>query len=460
MTAFEQSLRQQLPSNAVISAPAEIAPFVTDWRGIFSGNAICVVKPYTVEDISKVVKLARAHGVSLVPQGGNTGLAGGATPLETGLQAVISMQNMTSIRKVDREGMTISVEAGCILEKVQHAALDVGRQLPISFASEGSATVGGMISTNAGGINALRYGTVRPNVLGLEVVLSDGTILNGMRSLRKDNSGYDWKQLFIGSEGTLGVISGAVLRMAPVSGDPISTFVSVGTPELAVNLLARLHDRVGDAVTAFELMSADCVVLSLRYCGGRLPVNPSPWYVLFEVAGSGVDLRSVLESTLAEAMEQGTVIDAALSESLAQHQQFWALRENMGEAERLSGRSVKHDIAVPVPDVPSFLKKAASAIHALSPSLKINAFGHVGDGNIHFNILGSESEEMGKRINRAVHDVVLQLEGSIAAEHGIGQYRIAEMNRVRDSSEIVLMKQLKQMMDPENILNPGKVIAR
>ena len=447
-----------LPSGTVLTDPEAIAPYLVDWRGMFRGSAECVVRPRTVEEVATVIRLARSHGMAIVPQGGNTGLAGGATPLPGRSQIVLSLNRMNAVRSIDRAGMTMAAEAGCIVEAAKNSALQQGRQLPIGFAAEGSATIGGMVSTNAGGINALRYGTARQLVLGLEAVLADGTILHGMRNLRKDVAGYDWKQLLIGSEGTLGIVTAAMLKLATVPSKRTGAFVAVGSATAALGLLEHVQDTLGDCVSAFELMSDASVQRVVLHLGGRVPMGASPWYVLLEVADNSSDLNDRLEACLDTAVEHGIVQDAAISASLSQLAEFWKLREGMGEAERLAGRSVKHDVSVGVSDVPEFLEAAVRAVAAVASDLDVNAFGHVGDGNIHFNVLGSQRPETDKEINAAVHAVVQQFRGSISAEHGIGQYRVKELAASKSESEHALMRRLKLALDPECILNPGKVL--
>jgi FAD/FMN-containing dehydrogenase len=376
--ALVRELQQQLSAGAVLVDPSDIAPHLVDWRGVFRGDAACVVRPRDVGEVASTVSLARSHGVAIVPQGGNTGLSGGATPLPGRPQIVLSLARMSSVRSVDRVGMTMEVEAGCVLQAARAAAAEVGRQLPIAFSAQGSATIGGMIATNAGGINALRYGTARQLVLGVEAVLADGSVVSGLRGLRKDNTGYDWKQLMIGSEGTLGVVTAAVMRLVPRAAERGVAFVSLTGPARALGLLARCQDELGDAVTAFELMSRASVERVLRHLGGRLPVSDAPWYVLLEVADSAEGIQGRLERTLARAAAADELEDAALASNRAQIDELWALRENMGEAEKMAGSSVKHDVAVAVSDVPAFLDEAEAAVRGLADHLEVNAFGHLG----------------------------------------------------------------------------------
>ncbi|CAN5118107.1 FAD-binding oxidoreductase [soil metagenome] len=455
---FLNALRSAVPACPVLTDAADTAAYLTDWRGLFHGQALAVVRPGSVDDVSAIVRVAAAHGVAVVAQGGNTGLAGGAIPVGTRPQIVLSLTRMAKIRRIDRVGMTIEVEAGCIVQTAKDAAEQAGRFLPIAFAAQGSAMIGGVIATNAGGINALRYGVVRQLVLGLEAVLADGSIVRKLGGLRKDNAGYDWKQCLIGSEGTLGIVTAAVLRLAPVVRERRVAFISLESPAAALSLLERLQDTVGDTVSAFELMSGASVDRVVRHVGGRLPVAASNWYVLLEIADNASGLDDRVEQVLMAAAEAGDLVDAALADSLAQLEQFWALRENISEAERHAGVSIKHDIAVSVSDVPAFVEVATAALTALDPALELNAFGHLGDGNLHFNVLTGASRIDKGLVNRTVHDVVNRFGGSIAAEHGIGQYRVDELVRLRPGGELDVMQRIKAAFDPRGLLNPGKVV--
>lgn len=442
-----------------------MAPYLTDWRGRYRGEAACVARPASTREVRATVQWAGVHRVAIVPQGGNTGLAGGATPnagtralVDTRPQVVLSLNRMDAVRNVDRIGMTLEVEAGCIVEQAKKVAARAGRYLPISFGAQGSATVGGMISTNAGGSNALRHGTVRQFVLGVEAVLADGSVVGELGGLRKDNAGWDWKQLLIGSEGTLGVVTAAVLRLLPLPSERALAFVALESPEAALALLERFQDQMGDAVTAFELMSGPTLDLVIRHLGAPSPLNPTPWCVLIEVADSAGDLRRRFEAALAAAAKHGSIEDTALAESTEHARRFWTLRESIAEAERRQQPSAKHDVSVPVTRVPAFLREVETALAQLGPGLQIIAFGHLGDGNLHYNVAGQAAGIADADITRVVHDVVAGFGGSISAEHGIGQYRIAELGRLKPVAELALLRRLKCALDPDELFNPGKVL--
>ncbi|MBD2746502.1 FAD-binding oxidoreductase [Microvirga sp. BT688] len=441
----------------VVSDPSDVEPYAVDWRKLFPGKPACVVRPSSTEQVAAIVQVCREAGVAIVPQGGNTGLAGGAVPDASGTQVVLSLNRMAAIRHVDPVGLTIEAEAGCILKVAQDAAAAAGRLLPISLAAEGSATIGGVVAANAGGVNVLRYGMTRSLVLGLEVVLPDGTIANGLRRLRKDNAGYDWKQLFIGSEGTLGVVTAATLRLLPRPKHSVTALLSVADPAAALRLLALAQDELGDQISAFELISATSMQLVAKHAGLKAPIAEGEWFVLVEAASSLAGLREAAETMLGTAFEQEIALDGVIAESGAQAAQLWALREHVTESEAREGKSVKHDVSVPLTEVPRFLSEAGEALAAGAPGTRVNAFGHLGDGNIHYNIIVGPDHDPGV-VNRIVHDVVAAFGGSISAEHGIGQYRVGELARYRASAEMDLARTIKRALDPDNRLNPGKVL--
>lgn len=451
-------LIEVLGPSAVIAEGPDLEPYAVDWRRLFPGRPACVVRPSSTRQVVQIVQICREAGVSIVPQGGNTGLAGGAVPDASGTQVVLSLNRMAAIRDVDTVGMTIEAEAGCILKVAQDAAAAAGHLLPISLAAEGSATIGGVVAANAGGVNVLRYGMTRNLVLGLEVVLPDGTLANGLRRLRKDNAGYDWKQLFIGSEGTLGIVTAAVLRLLPRPKHSVTALLSVADPDAALRLLELAQDDLGDQISAFELISRTSMELVAKHADLKAPIAEGEWFVLIEAASSLAGLREAAEAMLGAAFEREIALDGVIAESGAQAAQLWALREHVTESEAREGKSVKHDVSVPLTTVPRFLTEAGEALAAGAPGTRVNAFGHLGDGNIHYNVLVDASHDVAA-VNRIVHDVVANYGGSISAEHGIGQYRIGELVRYRAPAEMELTRKLKHALDPEGLFNPGKVLS-
>ena len=452
----------------LLTAADDMAPFLRDWRGIYTGNAIAVVRPANVDELSRVVALCATHNISIVPQGGNTGMCGAATPAAGAHAIVIGLSRMNRILDVDALNNTMTVEAGCILANIQQAATAVGRLFPLSLGAEGSCQIGGNLSTNAGGVNVLRYGNTRDQVLGLEVVLADGRIWNGLRSLRKDNTGYDLKQLFIGAEGTLGIISTAVLKLQPRPRSQVVAFAAIESPDAAVALLAMLRARCGDAVTAFELISRPCLDLVFK----NIPATRDPlgdrhdWYVLTELGDAGDDaaLQSRVEAALTESAEAGGVLDAAIAASGAQAAAFWKLRESIPDAARIAGLIYRHDISVAVSKVPDFIRAAGAALEARFPGTRVICFGHLGDGNLHYNafVPGRDLADPAARaaidVNCVVHDVVTGMGGSISAEHGIGVSKRAELARCKQPLDLELMRSVKQALDPRGLMNPGKIL--
>ena len=404
----------------------------------------------------------------MVPQGGNTGLCGGATPLVDGAAVVISLARMNRIRALDADNDTLTVEAGCTLAAVQEAAQAAGRLFPLSLASEGSCLIGGNLSTNAGGVQVLRYGNTRELVLGLEVVLPDGRVWDGLRGLRKDNTGYDLKQLFIGAEGTLGIITAAVLKLFPAIRSRATAWVAVPDPRAAVRLLGMLRAACGERVSAFEIVGRTALGLVLQHIpGARDPLAGAPaWSVLVELSDPDVDapLDAQLQAVLGEACAQGLAADAAVAASAAQAQALWALREDISEAPRIEGVSIKHDVSVPVSRIPEFLERAGAALAARWPDVRVVAFGHIGDGNLHYNLSKPAADDNAAfiartaEVNRLVHDLVCELGGSISAEHGLGQLKREEVLRYKPALEMELMRRVKQAFDPAGLMNPGKVL--
>jgi FAD/FMN-containing dehydrogenase len=443
----------------------EIAPHLVEWRGKYQGQTSLLLKPRTTEEVSKILAICNETATPIVPQGGNTGLVGGQIPFHG--EVLLSLSRLDRIRRVDRTDMSMIAEAGVVLAKVHEAALEADTFFPLSIASEGSATIGGNLSTNAGGVNVLRYGSTRALVLGIEVVLADGRVLDLLRTLHKDNTGYDLKQLFIGAEGTLGVITAAALRLFPKPTTYETAFLAVRDPEAAVALLHRLQDATGGLVSAFELMAR----LGLQFVLDHIPnasdplAKPSPWYVLTEVAAAGeLPLKGLVETTIQSALEDGLVVDGVVASSDAQRKALWHLREAMSEAQKFEGGSIKHDISVPVDKVPAFLKQGTAAVEKLVPGVRPVPFGHIGDGNIHFNFsvpMGGDNKAFLARwedVNHAVHDIVRDFHGSISAEHGLGVMKRDEILRYKSQTEMDVMRALKKTLDPKNILNPGKVV--
>ena len=454
-------------AGAVIGG-GEMAPHLTDWRGRYTGHARCVVMPASTEEVGAVVALCAEERIPMVPQGGNTGLVGGATPRHDGDEVVINLSRMRRIREIDAANNTLTAEAGCLLAEVQAAAAGAERLFPLSLAAEGSCEIGGNLSTNAGGVAVLRYGNMRELTLGLEAVLPDGRIWHGLRGLRKDNTGYDLKQLFIGAEGTLGIITAAVLKLFPRPYSRATAWLALRDPAAAVELLSRLRGACGERVTGFEIVARPALELVLKHIpGARDPLAAaSPWYVLAELTDTlaDFDLAGTLEAILGAEIAAGRVADAAVAQDLAQQQAFWRLRESISEAQRIEGISIKHDIAVPVSRIAEFIARADAALGKAFPAVRIVAFGHIGDGNLHYNLSRPEAAANAEFIaqtpqaNRIVHDIVAELGGSISAEHGLGQLKRTEILRYKSAVEMDLMRAVKQALDPHGLMNPGKVL--
>ncbi|MBV2264419.1 MAG: FAD-binding oxidoreductase [Thauera sp.] len=461
-------LRAIVGAANVLDGEADMAPFLSDWRGRYHGRARAVVRPRGTAEVAAVVAACAQAGVAMVPQGGNTGLCGGATPLADGAAVVISLVRLNRIRALDADNDTLTVEAGCTLAAVQEAAQAAGRLFPLSLASEGSCRIGGNLSTNAGGVQVLRYGNTRDLVLGLEVVLPDGRVWDGLRGLRKDNTGYDLKQLFIGAEGTLGIVTAAVLKLFPAIRSRATAWVAVPDPRAGVRLLGLLRAACGDRVSAFEIVGRTALELVLRHIpGARDPLAGAPaWTVLVELSDPALDapLDAQLQAVLGEACAQGLASDAALAASAAQAQALWGLREDISEAQRIEGVSIKHDVSVPVSRIPEFLERAGAALAARWPDVRVVAFGHIGDGNLHYNLSKPAADDnaafIGRttEVNRIVHDLVCELGGSISAEHGLGQLKREEVLRYKPALEMELMRRVKQAFDPAGLMNPGKVL--
>ncbi|MDR6428036.1 MULTISPECIES: FAD-binding oxidoreductase [Variovorax] len=459
-------------SGRLLVTDEDKAPFLTDWRRKWTGQALAVAQPNTAADAAAVVRWCHTHLVAVVPQGGNTGLSGGATPDASGRSLVLSLTRLNKVRAIDPVNNTIEVEAGVTLQQVQEAALEAGRLFPLSLAAEGTCTIGGNLATNAGGVQVLRYGNARELCLGLEVVTAQGELWNGLRGLRKDNTGYDLRDLFVGSEGTLGVITSAVLKLHPLPAAQVAAFVAVPEPAAATALLQEAQARLGPALTAFELMSDTCIALVEKHVeSARLPLaERSPWYVLLEVSDTRDETHAVgtMEELLGEALESGLATDAALSASLAQFQALWALREDISESQGAEGRTIKHDIALPISRIADFIDSMSVEIARRWPGERLVIFGHLGDGNLHYNLspagdrLGpahrATFEGLEGPINRCVHDAVMAHGGSISAEHGLGVLRRDEAARHKSPVERQLMRAIKVALDPLGLMNPGKLL--
>ena len=448
-----------------VTEAADIAPYVTEDRNLFHGHAPLVLRPGSTSEVAAICRPASEGRVPLVPQGGNTGLVGGQTPI--GGEVVISLRRLDRIREVDAESNTMTAEAGVVLQTAQARAAEAGRLFPLSLGAEGSCTIGGNLSTNAGGTAALAYGVAREMALGLEVVLADGRILNGLSKLKKDNTGYDLRNIFIGAEGTLGIITAATLKLFPKPRAVETAFVGLKSPEAALKLLGISRAEAAGQLTSFELIADIAVDFSVRHgIGVRDPLQSKhPWYVLMELSSSRDDAQGTLEAILARGMEDGVVDDAVIAANLGQRTAFWKLREEISAAQKPEGGSIKHDVSVPVAAVPAFIAEAGEAVVKLIPGARPVPFGHLGDGNIHYNVSqpkdgGSTAEFLARwhDVNAVVFDVVLRMGGSISAEHGIGQLKVADLPDVKDPVAIELMRSLKAMLDPLGILNPGKVL--
>ena len=464
MPATFDRLKHVLGPNGFSEDAKEIAPHLEEWRGRLHGKSPLLLKPATTEQVSAALSICHETGTPIVPQGGNTGLVGGQIPMHG--EVLLSLGRMNRIRQMDGPGMTLTAEAGVTLKQAQDAAAQEHLLFPLTLGSEGSCTIGGNISTNAGGNHVLRYGMMRALVLGLEVVLADGRVLPMLKSLHKDNTGYDLKQLFIGAEGTLGVVTAASLRLFPQPAQMVTAFTAVPSPAAALSLLGQMQASTGGLLSSFELISRPVLELVLRHIPGtRDPLaTPSPWYVLMEISGgAGASLESLTQSALEDAMAKDLVTDAALAQNQAQARSFWHMRESMSEAEKREGVSIKHDISVPVASIPAFIEEATAVVVKKFPGARPVCFGHMGDGNLHFNFNAPPGQDTAfarewEEMQLTVHDIVKAYSGSISAEHGIGQMKRDVLPRYKSSEELDAMRALKAAFDPKNILNPGKTV--
>jgi FAD/FMN-containing dehydrogenase len=471
---FVDKLRDIVGERGLIVDEPGKHPYLTDWRENYLGAALAVVRPATTEEVAAVVKLCTAEKIAIVPQGGNTGMMGGGTPHQQGREIVLSLNRMNRIVEVDALGYTMTVEAGVILKTIQETAAQHDRLFPLSLAAEGSCSIGGNLSTNAGGVQVLHYGNARQLVLGLEVVTPQGEVWNGLRALKKDNTGYDLRDLYLGAEGTLGIITKAILKLWPKPKDVATSWIAVPSPEAAVALLSGAHAASEDNVTSCELMARQGVDLVLQHIPGAADplAERHDWYVLLEwsstrprrAGANETGLLEKMEAYLGEAMEQGLVLDAALAQNEAQARAFWGLRENHSESQKREGPSIKHDISVSVSKIPAFMSEGLAAMTKALPECRPVPFGHVGDGNLHFNCqapVGWDKPRFmahAEAISTAVYDIVVRYGGSISAEHGIGQMKVEELAHYRSKVELDTMRAIKRALDPQNLMNPGKIL--
>ena len=462
-----EALGSAVGTAGLFTDPVDLEPHLVDERGAFRGVSPVLLKPASTDEVAAAVRICAEAGVGIVPQGGRTGLCGGTVPVTPGGEVLISLERLRRIRDLDAQGFTMTCEAGCVLRTLQEAAEHAGRLFPLSLAAEGSCTIGGNLATNAGGINVLRYGMARNLTLGLEVVLPDGTVWDDLGALRKDNRGYDLKQMFIGAEGTLGIITAATVELFPRPRDVDTAFLAVADPATALKLFAVAREVAGDMIVAFELNDRQALDMVFRHMEGVRDPFPERyrWYVLLELTAC-VDghARAAGEQILAEALDRGLVLDGVRAESLAHRAGLWRLRETVTEAQKHEGRSLKHDISVPVIEVPRFIAEATEAVGARWPGYRVLAFGHVGDGNIHFNVFGPPGDD-GERLfaeSDSVEDVVFaiadRMRGSFSAEHGIGQLKRRALRQYAPVGSLAMMQALKRTLDPRGIMNPGKVV--
>ncbi len=467
MNAFLDALRAVL-GEAGLKVGGDLAAYEQDWRKRYPGRALAVARPASTAEVAAVLKLCHAHRVAVVPQGGNTGLVGGSTPDDSGRQLVLSLQRMKQVRSIDVANASLTAEAGCVLAEVQAAAAGAGMLFPLSLAAEGSCTLGGNLATNAGGTQVLRYGNARELCLGLEVVTATGEVWQGLSGLRKDNTGYDLRDLFIGSEGTLGVITAATMKLYPQPKERLTALAACASLDDAVALLGLARERAGDALTGFEVMNRASLALVARELPQLAqPLAGAAWTVLLELsdAESAAHARAVFESLLETALERGCVQDAAIAQSLQQAKAFWHLRESIPLAQAQAGLNIKHDIALPVSAIPGFVAEMDATLAACLPGIEVIDFGHLGDGNLHYNVQApagvAPAEFLAAHeaaINEKVYDAVQRRGGSISAEHGIGRLKREELNQRKDPTALALMRSIKRALDPLDLLNPGRVL--
>jgi len=469
---LREALRAIVGDKGLIEDEHGMQPFVTDWRGLLVGAAGAVVRPGSTEEVSQVVRLCHQHGIAIVPQGGNTGLMGGATPWPAHSGLVLSLGRMSRVLEVDPVGYSMTVEAGCVLQTLQEMASQHDRFLPLSLGAQGSCMIGGNLSTNAGGVQVLRYGNARNLVLGLEVVLPNGEIWNGLRALKKDNTGYDLKHLFMGAEGTLGIITKAVLKLWPAPKDISTAWLAIRDPRAALEILSDAHAASEDNVGSCELMSRSAIDMVLRHIPGTQdPLKAAtPWYLLMEWSSArprqdGTEgMSEKMEAFLADQLEAGRVLDAAIASTVSQSRNMWRLREGVAEASRAEGPGISYDVSVAISKIPEFIDKGLKAVLDILPSIRPYPLGHIGDGNLHFSFMGPKGADQQMlnqytaAITRAVNDLITSMGGSISAEHGIGIDKLDELSHYRSKTELDIMRTIKRALDPQNIMNPGKVL--
>jgi FAD/FMN-containing dehydrogenase len=468
MSDLLDALREVVGAAQVLVG-GDLSAYELDWRKRYRGRALAVVRPGCTEEVAALVRLCRRHGVSLVPQGGNTGLVGGGVPDDSGRQLLLSLTRMQRIRHIDADNLTVTVEAGCVLQSLQQAAADAGLLFPLSLAAQGSCTIGGNLASNAGGTQVLRYGNARELCLGLEVVTPQGEVWNGLAGLRKDNTGYDLRDLFIGSEGTLGVITAATMKLHPRPGATMTALAACPSIESCVALLRLARQRLDAGLTGFEVMERPALALVAQHFPALpRPLPDAPWTVLLELAAADeAQARSLLETTLGEALEAGCVDDAVVAESLAQSQALWHLRESIPLAQAEEGLNIKNDIALPVSAIPGFVNTMGSALRARVPGIRLVTFGHLGDGNLHYNLQAPDGvsapaflAQHEAALNQQVYDAVMACGGSFSAEHGIGALKLGELAQRKSAVALGMMRAIKQALDPDGLMNPGRVLAR
>ncbi|MEM7653378.1 MAG: FAD-binding oxidoreductase [Pseudomonadota bacterium] len=479
-SGFREKIVQIVGEPGILEEPTALEPFLVEPRGLYRGHTHLMARPKTTQEVSDIIQLCDQFGVNIVPQGGNTGLCGGAMAFAEDSALLLNLGRMNAIRAIDPINHTITVEAGCILADVQKAAAEVDRLFPLSYGSEGSCVIGGSLSTNAGGTAVVRYGNARDLCLGVEVVLPDGRIWNGLKGLRKDNTGYDLKHLFIGGEGTLGIITAAVLKLFPRPDDVQTAFVALRDLPAAMELFARAREASSDTLNAFELIPRISIEMSVKHVDGIRDPLPDSYetYVLMEMSGaaqaaeevgSESTIRVAMETLLSSAIEDGLVLDAVLAESLEQGQALWRIREALVEAQKFEGGSIKHDVSVPISRMADFITSANAAVQERLPGIRPVAFGHVGDGNVHYNLSQPAGEDFAgddrarylarwHEMNDIVHAIADEMGGSISAEHGVGRLKCDELPRFKDPVELDLMRTVKAALDPKGIMNPGKVV--